>query len=154
MADNPYSLKNLDSYISSQEMIRKAMAKVETAKQAYRDKYGAEEGERRYRADRADASRKAIRRMVNERIYLFGANSEFLNRFSCDASRKRYEDRFRALCGDQYDEIAAYRTEEDPRVAELMIQEALQTGVWDELPDVLQVEYWKRVKCNGGDVAL
>lgn len=30
-----------------------------------------------------------------------------------------------------------------------MIQEALQTGAWDELPDVLQVEYWKRVN---GDV--
>lgn len=71
MTDNPYSLKNLDSYIPSQEMIRRAMAEVEAAKQAYRDKYGTDEGERRYRADRADASRKAIRCMVNERIYFF-----------------------------------------------------------------------------------
>lgn len=149
MTDNPYSLKNLLPYGPSPEMIREAMAELEAAKQVYRDKYGDEEGERRYYADQDEADRKVVRRSINERIYAFGTNSEFLNTFPCDSVKKNYDDRFRALCGDQYDEIAVYRTEEDPRIAELMIQEALQTGVWDELPRSLQPEYWRRVR---GDV--
>ena len=48
------------------------------------------------------------------------------------------------LYGDDYDELRSYKNA-DPRVVELLLDDAVRTGKWKELPDELQPEYHKRV---------
>lgn len=51
--------------------------------------------------------------------------------------------RWHELYGDCYDELLRHKAG-DPRVVELLLQDALRTGKWKELPDELQDEYRRR----------
>lgn len=57
---------------------------------------------------------------------------------------KKQEDRQRELYGDRYDELVQHKYG-DSRVVELLLQDAIRTGKWKELPDELWDEYKKRV---------
>ena len=58
--------------------------------------------------------------------------------------RERFLERMHELYGDEFDELR-HHMDADSRVIELLIQDAIRTGKWKELPDELQDEYHKRV---------
>lgn len=53
---------------------------------------------------------------------------------------EKLESRRRALYGDDYDTLR-YHRDKDDKVAKLLLDDALKTGMWKELPDELQDEY-------------
>ena len=55
-----------------------------------------------------------------------------------------FEKRCREVYGDEYDALK-WHEYADSRVVELLLQDALRTGKWKELPDELQEEYHRRV---------
>lgn len=55
-----------------------------------------------------------------------------------------FEQRCREVYGDEY-EVLKRHDYADPRVVELLLQDALRTGKWKALPDELQEEYHRRV---------
>lgn len=57
---------------------------------------------------------------------------------------REYYAREKEIYGDQHDELMNHEPD-DPRVNELLIQDALRTGYWRELPKSLQAEYHKRL---------
>ena len=54
--------------------------------------------------------------------------------------RRLYIKRTHELYGDKYDELI-HHERGDSRVAKLLLDDALRTGKWKELPDELQKEY-------------
>ena len=61
-----------------------------------------------------------------------------------------FDQRCHEVYGDEYDSLIGWHEYADSRVVELLLQDALRTGRWKELPDELQDEYHRRV--NGGVV--
>ena len=57
---------------------------------------------------------------------------------------ERFLSRMHELYGDAFDELR-YHANVDPRVVALLLEDAVRTGKWKELPDELQDEYHKRV---------
>lgn len=149
MANNELSLENLTPVELPADKILGALARYNAEKQAYRDKYGKEEGEKRFYDALEEAERSSIRRKINERIYATGSLVDDLNRCPTEVSKRRFEKRLREVYGDEYDWLVVHRAPYDERVAELLIQDAIRTGAWEELPKALQSEYQRRV---GGSV--
>lgn len=65
-------------------------------------------------------------------------------------SRKRISDRMHALYGDRYEELRHHEPGASWAV-ELLLNDALKTGKWKELPDCLQDEYHKRIGDIGAE---
>lgn len=59
---------------------------------------------------------------------------------------ERLEKREHEVYGDRFEELKYHRTN-DPIVNHLLIEDAVKTGKWKELPYCLQGEYHKRVDC-------
>ena len=58
--------------------------------------------------------------------------------------KEQFERRLRDLYGSRYDELKHHEYA-DPRVADILIEDAIRTGRWKELPDDLQPDYHARV---------
>lgn len=134
------------------ERIIAALDHVRSVRQAYRDKYGVEEGDRRYSEMRTEENMRLIRKDINERIYCTGKARDFFNPIPSELDEQRFEARLREVYGDRYDYFTRERVMYDPRVAELLIADAMKTGAWYELPDDLQEVYWQRIKDGDGQV--
>ena len=78
------------------------------------------------------------KRMINEHIYsgtpLLSLSMELVNEWHI---------RMQELYGNEYKRLYFHR-EGDPEVVELLLQDALKTGKWQELPKCLHDEYKKR----------
>lgn len=82
---------------------------------------------------------------VNECIYY---GTELIIRGIGDSikrDRKIARDRMLEIYGDQYDELLVHEYG-DPRAVELLLNDAIKTGRWKELPDCLQDKYHKRTE--------
>lgn len=87
-------------------------------------------------------------KLINELIYSGNMpNVRFTDPAYTVAFKKRYHARIRELFGEDYYSYVLHDYG-DKYVCNLLIQDAIKTGKWKELPDVLQEEYHKRV----GDV--
>ena len=88
---------------------------------------------------------KENRRYINQLIY---DGNNFLPMIAdkkyADIVLAEREHRMREVYGDRYDELYHHKPG-DPVVCERLIQDALKTGRWDELPEELQEEYKKRM---------
>lgn len=146
MTHEELSLENLTPSDLSPSLLKWTMARQNSCKLSYYEKYGREEGDRRFCMDAIERNRSTIRRSVNTRIYFTGEVNDPFNPEATRAEEEEFEARLREVYGDQYDELVLHRVKRDPRVAELLIQEAMRTGVWEELPKELQPEYRKRVE--------
>lgn len=143
MADENLSLSCLTTFDFSPEKVDAHLAKMEVVRQSYRDLYG-EKWREIYYADREREQDLINRKYINGKIYSTGLVSCCPGDRISDRERDEFDARLRAVYGDQYDEIKANRVDFDPRVAELLIQEALRTGEWEVLPDELQSLYHER----------
>lgn len=144
MANDELSLKNLTPFQITPEMVKASMQAVEDQKAAYIAKYGKEEGEKRYFEDWIKNNEIEIEKSTNTRMYTMGRVSFSMFARIPQYAINEFDKRCRELYGDRYDEIVNDPIPNDPRIAELLIQEALQTGRWEVLPDELVDEYWKR----------
>lgn len=62
-----------------------------------------------------------------------------------DKARMELDMRLREVYGDQYEVIKNNRVDRDPRVAELLVAEAIRKGSSEELPDALLKMYHERI---------
>lgn len=122
------------------------MLKEEAAKEAaYIHKYGREEGLRQYMDDLVSGCTPDYDidlRSVNVAIYC-GCMPLMSSRKMYVSLEKRYEARMHELYGDRYNELK-HHSRGDSRVVEILLQDALKTGRWKELPDELHEEYKRR----------
>lgn len=85
------------------------------------------------------------RQFINEVIYE-GGTVQIMGRFR--HSQKTYNEmlelRMHELYGVRYDELRRH-SEGDRRVCELLLEEAMRTGQWKVLPEVLWQEYHERM---------
>lgn len=146
---NMFDLDGLDTYEYLFEGLKEEFPRLlkEYAKKEaeYVRKYGREEGLRRYAMylvtdDTIDYD--VDLKDVNLAVYC-GAAPMSTNRKLFLAFEKRYEARMRELYGDRYEELKNHRRG-DSRVVEILLQDALKTGKWKELPNQLHEEYKKR----------
>lgn len=119
-------------------------AKRDAQMAEYKRKYGADWFRRYARDMNGTPDYDSAMKRVNTCIYR-GAYLE-VSGIGERASRLRrlMRERPRELYGDRYDELERHPYG-DPRVAELLLQDAIRTGKWKELPDELQSEYHRRV---------
>lgn len=112
--------------------------------QDYKDKYG-DQWQAKYLDDAARKYQTSRNKYINGLIYYIGKLTVSFVDDTTPEERAMFDQRLHAVYGEQYDELIENRTAWDPRVGELLIQEAIQTGTWEELPDQLQAEYHKRI---------
>lgn len=143
MAGNPLSLRNLTRFDFSAEKMAAFNAEWDAMEQSYKDRYG-EKWQEMMDADFEKRNSMIHRMFINTRIYEIGHLSLFPAERHSDEDLAEFDARLHEVYGDQYDELVASRTRCDPRVGELLIQEALRTGDWEALPEALQHEYHKR----------
>lgn len=144
MSDNPLSLENLTMPDFSPERFAEHRARMDAEKREYQAKYGDQWQEKMW-DDRDREAEIAHRKGVNERIYYSGRVYYLPGDRFTEEDEKEFDKRLHEVYGDQYDALIHDRERFDPRVAELLIQEAIRTGEWAVLPDALQAEYHKRV---------
>ena len=144
MAKHPLSLKNLTRFDFSREKMAAFNAAWAAREQAYKDKYG-DKWQEQMDADYERNQDIERRRWFNTRIYNIGQLRIFPTDRFTPADEADFERRLHEVYGDQYDTLISDRVRRDPRVAELLIQEAIRTGKWDVLPDELQPAYHERV---------
>ena len=146
MANDELSLKNLTPFPITPEMVKASLKAVQDQKAAYIAKYGKEEGERRYYADIEHNDDIELDKTINTNMYHMGRMSFSMSTHIPKYILDMFDDRRREVYGVQYDEIINSPIPNDPRIAELLIQEAIQTGNWEVLPDELIDEYRKRTE--------
>lgn len=144
MAEHPLRLKNLTRFDFSREKMAAFNAAWAAREQAYKDKYG-DKWQEQMDADYERNQDIERRRWFNTRIYNIGQLRIFPTDRFTPADEADFERRLHEVYGDQYDTLISDRVRRDPRVAELLIQEAIRTGKWDVLPDELQPAYHERV---------
>lgn len=145
---NMFDLGGLDTYEYLFEGLKEEFPKImkEYAKKRaeYIREYGEDEGLRRYAIylvtdDTIDYD--VDLKDVNEAVYC-GSTPWSSNRKMLLDFMKRYEARMHELYGDRYNELK-HHSRGDSRVVEILLQDALKTGKWKELPDELHEEYKK-----------
>lgn len=144
MSGNNMSLKNLTMFDFSEEKLAAHGAKVEAEIQEYKAKYG-EDWEEYWHAANVRKQDIVRRRVLNRKIYDTGRLAESRYDRWPESMQKAFDLRLREVYGDQYDVLVSDRVDRDPRVAELLIQDALRTGEWEALPEELLDAYHKRV---------
>ena len=137
-------LENLTMMEVSTEEIRAALTAVQARRESYHTVYGYEEGERRYRADTKREQDIDFEKDTNVALYEMGRISFTTSALIPDYVHEMFDQRRHELYGEQYDEIVSHPVMKDPRVAELLLQEALRTGEWFVLPDELVSVYGER----------
>lgn len=143
MSVNPMSLENLAMPDFSSERFAEHRARMDAEKREYQAKYG-DQWQEHLRADREKAQQIIVEKSINSRIYATGTPRYMRTDRVLPGEEEIFDARLHELYGDQYDELTTKRERCDPRVAELLLQEALRTGRWEVLPDILQSEYHER----------
>lgn len=146
---NMFDLGGLDTYehlfVGLKEEFSQMLKEEAEIKAEYVRKYGKEEGLCRYFdsfADDCNLDYDLALKDVNFAIY-YGAMPFMSDRKMFVDFEKRYEARMRELYGGRYDELK-HHSRGDSRVVKILLQDALRTGKWKELPDELYEEYKRR----------
>lgn len=155
---NKLSLKDLRLPDFSDEKYDKILEECDREQAEYCKKYGEIEGVLRMLRDSGCLPSKEeleIRRNkeINTIIYR-GGRPELMEVYygvkprdsTSDPNNlrmKMWSERCQYLFGDNYEKFVFHKPG-DPEIVELLLQDALKTGKWQELPDCLQEEYNKR----------
>lgn len=110
---------------------------------AYIEKYGEKEGSERYMRDLfADSSMDYDIAVKQANVGIYNGMLPMVTGLGPMRRnvRRLYIKRTHELYGDKYDELIRHERG-DSRVVKLLLDDALQTGKWKELPDELQEEY-------------
>lgn len=143
------SLKNLGSYgmddIGAER--RAKMKACREEREAYKRRYGSQ-WLKKYMDDKGLAcDYDSCLKIVNEAIY-YGGRPHITGTFEALVScYDLYEKRAHEFYGDRYDELV-YHDPGDRHIAKLLLDDAVKTGKWKELPDELQSEYKLLVGCD------
>lgn len=86
-----------------------------------------------------DGSYDRNMKFVNSCIY-HGSCPDSTDPIDLMELRRMWRERMHVLYGGAYDELERHKNA-DPRVVELLLQDAIKTGKWKELPNELQAEY-------------
>lgn len=143
------SLRNLDSYgLDSIDVERRSkMEAGRKEREEYKRKYGSL-WMTKYMEDKGlVCDYDSCLKIVNEAIY-YGCRPHITGTFEALVScYDLYEKRAREFYGDRYDELV-YHEPGDRHIAKLLLDDAVKTGKWKELPDELQSEYKLLVGCD------
>lgn len=137
------SLENLTMFDFSDEAWHAFQARIAARDHEYKDKYG-DKWKEKLDEDRQKEQESSHRKYINESIYGLGRLWQDAHYKPTQRELDEFDARLHEVYGDQYDTLVQSRIDLDPRVAELLIQDALRTGRGDELPDMLQDEYNRR----------
>lgn len=145
---NSLSLSGLTEFDLDFDSLDRIKSEDEQKQQMYKDKYGDDwfmeycYGEGIF--DRDEDCYDSYMKGINTAIYYGCWSSVSGNSKYVMLVPKMQEDRMHELYGDKYEELKNHPAA-DPRIIELLINDAIKTGKWRELPDELQEEYHKRV---------
>lgn len=123
----------------SPDDLRRMDEEIAREKAPFVEKYGKPEGIRRYMAAKAaemryDKEMKAI----NTIFVWYGDPVWASGTFRCKAFA-----RMRELYGNRYEELVKHERM-SREIGKLLVDDAIRTGKWRELPDALQAEYHER----------
>ena len=138
------SLSNLDSHGMDSNRLQEISKEVDHRISSYEFKYGSSWFEHYAMDEGLIPDYDIMLKTVNKAIYA-GREPSFVG-YESDwrEYQKLYVERTHALYGSRYDELV-YHSMGDSRVAELLLQDAVKSGKWKELPDFLQKEYKRLV---------
>lgn len=139
------SLDNLTFPDFNKEEIEKIRKEQEQEQAEYQKKYGDDWFKLWWDDKNPTPDYDRLLKSVNECIYY---GTELIIRGIGDSikrDRKMARDRMLEIYGDQYDELLVHEYG-DPRAVELLLNDAIKTGRWKELPDCLQDKYHKRTE--------
>lgn len=142
-------LNNLTSMLVDSDVVRERIQKGREQKQTYQKKYGNDWWNYYARDEGYIVDYDDMMKSINDAIYCgrlsgFSGTPKLLYE-----RRKLQEERLQELFSGQYD-LCNLPKPKDPEVADILINDAIKTGKWEELPDSLQSLYHKKVK--GEDV--
>lgn len=144
MSKHELSLENLTGYQFDKRDVKLSMAKIRAKIDFYKSKYGDNWRDEYEKDSCLYADYDVTLRLLNESIYcgrmvdISGATQRAV------MFPVWYEQRMRELYGKDYDLLKNHAMG-DSRVVELLLQDALKTGKWKELPEVLHDLYKDRV---------
>lgn len=127
------------------EQIEKNQIRRDAEQAEYKEKYGDNWFKKWWDDKNPEPDYDDLMKSINECIYygvimtITGTDNQV------DADQRRVFERMHDVYGDQYDELEMHAYG-DPRAVELLLQDAIKTGKWKELPDCLQDEYHKRIQ--------
>lgn len=130
---------------AAKERVRKAKIESEREEKEYQEKYG-DEWKKQWMKDKMpDVGYSKIAKSINNAIYYGRQIGVFGNPRSLMEKRQKQDQRMRNLFHGKYD-IWNLPDPENSDVADILINDAIKTGKWQELPDALQPIYHKRIK--------
>lgn len=140
------SLSNLTMPEFNGEEIRRGMKELEEGEEKYKQMYG-DEWWPKYLHDLGilrDIDYDEDMKTINEGIYcgepfFVSGYGEHVKKFY-----EKQESRMREIYGKDYDTLRSHEFG-DLTVVERLLNDAIKTGKWKELPDELQDEYHKRI---------
>lgn len=148
VSDDELGLSRIPFPEFDKEAMARAMAETDARTAEYKTKYG-DDWLKHYASDIAaendERHRISNARLMNGAIYdgtWLRVSSDYRATMEL---RAKQDARMHELYGDRYDELREHGPD-DPRVAELLLEEALRTGDWKVLPEELHEEYHKRAK--------
>lgn len=141
---DPLDLRNLWTPDFDTSEVHTALAAYEAEQQRFRELYG-DRGEAMFSAELRRRGEVKKRKWLNCLIYGIGHYPYDATARVTDTERMELDMRLREVYGDQYETIKNNRVECDPRVAELLVSEAIRKGSCEELPDELIAMYHERV---------
>lgn len=127
------------------ERIRKNRARRRAEQAEYKEKYGDDWFEKWWNDKNPEPDYDTDMKFINNAIYYGDIPRVTGLGDNVKEHRKMIDNRLHEIYGEQYAELV-FHAPGDPRAVELLLQDALKTGKWKELPDCLQEEYHKRIQ--------
>lgn len=131
-------LKGLTTYSCDEGEFKASVERFESGMADCKANHGDEWWKQYLRETGMIADYDVVAKRVNKAIYA-GA-CPFVSD-SVEPMYALYETRMRQLYGNRYDELKNHAFA-DVRVVDLLLQDAVNTGKWKELPDELQDQYF------------
>ena len=122
------------------EAAARAISETKRSKAEFQARYGKDWFREWVKATSCSVDHDLRLRSYNNAIYGTGVFGVSGDPASVVDELAGYELRCRNLYGDQYNELRIH-SDKDSRVVKLLLDDAVQTGRWKELPEELHAEY-------------
>lgn len=147
--DETLSLKQLERFFEydkdlSRKIREEQELEIADLKKRYGDKWWDVYRERHFLVVTEEMENREYRIKFNQEIY---DGKYYLDQCSpsmFERIQRNREQRMKEVYGDAYERLYRHK-EGNPEVVELLLQDAVKTGRWDELPECLQQECQKRM---------
>lgn len=143
MDKNLLSLENLDIPEFDKAHIQETKRMMYEKQERYRKKYG-KDWRQHYYHDLVDPGYDVDLKFANECIYAGRVPGTTIQPGQRSFTMERFWEQAKRIYGSTEWAVLLH-AEGDPAIAELLLQDAVSTGKWKELPDCLQDEYYKRI---------